>query len=45
MDIVDGKIRKGKRLFLFIIAILGLMVVCLNSLQMFITAEISKKKN
>ncbi len=43
-SIIDGKQKKGKKLFLFIIAILGLMVVCLNSIQMFITAEISKKK-
>ena len=36
--------RKESKLFLFIVAILGAMVVCLNLLQMFITSNIAKSK-
>ncbi len=43
MDTVKGKKTKGKKLFLVIVTILGAMVIGLNSLQMFITAEIAKR--
>jgi len=39
---VKGK--KGKRLFLVIVAMLGVLVIALSLLQMFITTEIAKKK-
>ena len=36
--------EKKSKLFLFIVVILGVMVVCLNMLQMFITSNIAKSK-
>jgi methyl-accepting chemotaxis protein len=36
--------RKESKLFLFIVVILGVMVVCLNLVQMFITSSIAKSK-